>query len=55
MEEFKMPNETAMSVYLSDENTKKYLNSILGSHTGQFITSLTSVVGSSETVYLRVL
>lgn len=43
-----MPNETAMSVYLSNENTKKYLNSILGNHTEQFITSLTSLAGSSE-------
>lgn len=43
-----MPNETAMSVYLSSENTKKYLNSILGNRTGQFITSLTSLAGSSE-------
>lgn len=43
-----MSNETAMSVYLSNDNTKKYLHSILGSHTGQFITSLTSLAGSSE-------
>lgn len=42
-----MSNETAMSVYLSNENTKKYLNSILGSHTEQFITRLTSLAGSS--------
>lgn len=40
-----MSNETAMSVYLSNDNTKKYLNSILGERSGQFITSL---AGSSE-------
>lgn len=43
-----MSNEIAMSVYLSSDNTKKYLNSILGERSGQFITSLTSLVGSSE-------
>ena len=43
-----MSNETAMSVYLSNDNTKKYLNSILGERSGQFITSLTSLAGSSE-------
>ena len=48
MEEFKMSNQTAMSVYLSNDNTKKYLQSILGEKTGQFITSLTSIAGSSK-------
>lgn len=48
MEEFKMSNQTAMSVYLSNDNTKKYLQSILGEKTGQFITSLTSLAGSSK-------
>ena len=48
MEEFKMSNQTAMSVYLSNGNTKKYLQSILGEKTGQFITSLTSLAGSSK-------
>lgn len=43
-----MSNQTAMSVYLSNDSTKKYLNSILGNRTGQFITSLTSLAGSSE-------
>lgn len=48
MEEFKISNQTAMSVYLSNDNTKKYLQSILGERTGQFITSLTSLAGSSK-------
>ena len=48
MEEIKISSEIAMSVYLSSDNTKKYLNSILGERSGQFITSLTSLVGSSE-------
>ena len=43
-----MSNETAMSVYLSNDNTKKYLNSILGERSWQFITSLTSLAVSSE-------
>ena len=43
-----MSNQTAMSVYLSNGNTKKYLQSILGEKTGQFITSLTSLAGSSK-------
>lgn len=43
-----MDNQTAMSVYLSDDKTKKYLQSILGNRTGQFITSLTSLAGSSK-------
>ena len=43
-----MSNQTAMSVYLSNDNTKKYLQSILGEKTGQFITSLTSIAGSSK-------
>ncbi len=43
-----MANQVAMSVYLSNDSTKKYLNSILGNRTGQFITSLTSLAGSSE-------
>lgn len=43
-----MANQVAMSVYLSNDGTKKYLNSILGNRTGQFITSLTSLAGSSE-------
>lgn len=42
-----MSKQAAMSVYLSNENTKKYLQSILGERTGQFITSLTSLAGSS--------
>ena len=50
MEEFKMSNQTAMSVYLSNDNTKKYLQSILGEKTGQFITSLTSLAGSAKTL-----
>lgn len=41
-------SKQAMSVYLSNENTKKYLQSILGERTGQFITSLTSLAGSSN-------
>jgi recombination protein RecT len=43
-----MENQTAMSVYLSNEKTKNYLHSILGERTGQFITSLTSLSGSSK-------
>ena len=43
-----MSNQIAMSVYLSNDNTKKYLQSILGEKTGQFITSLTSLAGSSK-------
>lgn len=43
-----MATQVAMSVYLSNDGTKKYLNSILGNRTGQFITSLTSLAGSSE-------
>lgn len=42
-----MSRQVAMSVYLSNESTKKYLQSILGERTGQFITSLTSLAGSS--------
>lgn len=43
-----MANQVAMSVYLSNDSTRKYLNSILGERSGQFITSLTSLAGSSE-------
>lgn len=42
-----MAKEVAMSVYLSQDSTKKYLQSILGERTGQFVTSLTSLAGSS--------
>ena len=42
--------QTAMSVYLSKESTKGYLQSILGARTGQFITSLTSLAGSTKTM-----
>lgn len=47
-----MPKETTMSVYLSKDDTKKYLNTILGDkeRVNQFITSLTSLAGSSETL-----
>ena len=47
-----MPKETTMSVYLSKDDTKKYLNIILGDkeRVNQFITSLTSLAGSSETL-----
>ena len=45
-----MAEQTAMSVYLSNDSTKKYLESILGSRTGQFITSLTSLAGSSQSL-----
>lgn len=43
-----MSEQTAMSVYLSNDKTKNYLKSILGERTGQFITSLTSLAGSSK-------
>ena len=43
-----MQEQTAMSVYLSNDKTKKYLQSILGERTGQFITSLTSLASSSK-------
>lgn len=36
-----MENQTAISIYLSNDKTKKYL-------TGEFITSLTSLDGSSK-------
>ena len=42
-----MAKEMAMSVYLSQDKTKQYLQSILGERTGQFVTSLTSLAGSS--------
>jgi len=45
-----MPEQTAMSVYLSSDRTKKYLESILGNRTGQFITSLTSLASSSKSL-----
>lgn len=45
-----MSEQTAMSVYLSNDNTKKYLQSILGERTSQFITSLTSLAGSSQSL-----
>lgn len=37
-----MSEQTNMSVYLSNEKTKKYLQSIFGKRTNQFITSLAS-------------
>lgn len=40
--------QMAMSTYLAQPNTKKYLQSVLGERTGQFITSLTSLASSSE-------
>lgn len=40
--------QMAMSLYLAQPNTKKYLQSVLGERTGQFITSLTSLASSSE-------
>lgn len=43
-----MANQVAMSVYLSNDGTKKYLKGVLGERTGQFITSLTNLAGSSE-------
>lgn len=43
-----MAGQAVMSTYLSNDSTKKYLSSILGERTGQFITSLTSLAGSSE-------
>lgn len=45
-----MENQTAMSIYLSNDKTKKYLESILGNRTGQFITSLTSLASSSKSL-----
>lgn len=45
-----MSNQTAMSVYLSNDKTKKYLESILGNRTGQFITSLNSLASSSKSL-----
>ena len=47
-----MPKETTMSVYLSKDDTKKYLNTILGDKekVNSFITSLTSLAGSSESL-----
>ena len=46
-----MSERTSMSIYLSNEKTKKYLQSILGERTNQFITSLTSLASSSN--YLK--
>lgn len=40
--------QLAMSTYLAQDSTKKYLQSVLGERTGQFITSLTSLASSSE-------
>lgn len=47
-----MPKETTMSVYLSKDDTKKYLNTILGEkeRVNQFITSLTSLAESLKTL-----
>lgn len=45
-----MSEQTAMSVYLSNEKTRNYLQSILGERTGQFITSLTSLASSSASL-----
>ena len=45
-----MENQTTMSVYLSNDKTKKHLESILGNRTGQFITSLTSLASSSKSL-----
>ncbi|GMB10238.1 MAG: recombinase RecT [Candidatus Improbicoccus devescovinae] len=45
-----MENQTTMSIYLSNEKTKNYLKSILGERTGQFITSLTSLASSSNSL-----
>lgn len=45
-----MAEQAAMSVYLSNEKTKNYLQSILGARTGQFITSLTSLASSSKSL-----
>jgi len=45
-----MQEQTAMSVYLSNEKTRKYLESVLGEKTGQFITSLTSLASSSKSL-----
>lgn len=46
----KKPEETAMSIYLSQETTKKYLKTILGDKdkVNQFVTSLTTLSGSSS-------
>ena len=46
-----MSEQISMSIYLSNEKTKKYLQSILGERTNQFITSLTSLASSSN--YLK--
>ena len=46
-----MSEQTSMSIYLSNEKTKKYLQSILGERANQFITSLTSLASSSN--YLK--
>lgn len=43
-----MAEQLAMSLYLAQDSTKKYLQSVLGERTGQFITSLTSLASSSE-------
>lgn len=40
--------QLAMSTYLAQDDTKRYLQSVLGDRTGQFITSLTSLASSSE-------
>ena len=45
-----MQEQTAMSIYLSNEKTRKYLESVLGKKTGQFITSLTSLASSSKSL-----
>lgn len=41
-------NEGTMSAFLSKDNIKEYLQKILGERTPQFITSLSTIVGSDE-------
>lgn len=41
-------NEGTMSAFLSKDNIKSYLQNLLGDRTAQFITSLSTIVGSDE-------
>ena len=45
-----MAEELSMSKYLTTENNKKYLESLLGDKTQAFITSLSTMVGSNATL-----
>ena len=43
---------TTMSAYLTNDTTKKYLESMLGNNTKSFVTSLSTMVGSNPQLNL---